>query len=63
MNALEPRIIGIVLQVKQYIVVTGSPLEGYEFHGLFINFDTAVEWANDTVDDDDWWISELHTAI
>lgn len=41
------------------LVITGNPVDGFEYIGPFDDTETAVEWCQDMFDDEDWWVTEL----
>jgi hypothetical protein len=45
---------------SEYIVVMGTPMNGFTFHGPFESVEAAADWA-DTQTRPDWWIAPLQT--
>ena len=43
---------------EQFIVMTGSPSDGFEFTGPFDSYDEAAEWSAGL--GEAWWIEKLH---
>lgn len=48
----------------KYIIITGNPVDGFEYHGPFGSSDQAVTWAaaNPEIDGKDWWVAPLHES-
>ena len=45
----------------QYIVVVGSPLDGFKFYGPFENQMTAIAWSEEHVSiDEEHWVVLLN---
>ena len=46
-----------------HIIVTGNPVNGFTYHGLFDNEEAAIRFAEDNIDSGDWWLAhlELHS--
>ena len=43
-----------------HIVVTGNPVDGFNYIGPFKTADDAIEWADAKSDlEGDWWIAAL----
>lgn len=43
-----------------WILIAGSPLEGFSYYGPFTDTDTAIQWAEDAKHQiDDWWLIRL----
>jgi hypothetical protein len=49
--------------VRQVIIITGDPVDGFSYIGPFEDYDAAVFYT-DTVFDryDTWWIADLWSA-
>lgn len=49
--------------ISIYIVIIGTPIEGFEFFGPFPSFEEAQDWAysRETLEAD-WWISSVSPA-
>jgi hypothetical protein len=45
--------------MSQYIVVSGTPMVGFEFFGPFEDVESATDWAADHEIHDNYWISLL----
>lgn len=45
-----------------WIIVTGNPVDGFEYHGPFNTEDSAIEWA-DTFIEDEWWLAHLDAPV
>lgn len=46
---------------KMAIIVTGNPVDGFEFYGPFSTPHEAVEFANNDAHlDDSWHVADLH---
>lgn len=43
--------------MTQYIVITGDPATGFNFHGPFDDHTEAITYAESI--SDDWWITSL----
>ena len=41
------------------VVMTGNPVEGFEVIGPFKQPHYASEWADEWIDDLDWWVLPL----
>ena len=52
MNALE----------KPHLIIIGDPVDGFSYHGPFVDHAAASEFAetNGHKFDFDWWIAQLH---
>ena len=50
--------------MAQSIIVTGNPVDGFEFYGPFKSITEAAEHANTDglFDDHDWWVADLHAV-
>ncbi len=46
-----------------WIVISGNPIGGLAFHGLFNTAEEALEWAEQEFKLEDWWIEELATMV
>lgn len=46
----------------QQIVLIGTPIEGFAYHGPFATLELAVQWGEDNSDGADWWVAELAGA-
>lgn len=46
-----------------YIIVTGNPIEGFEYIGPFPSADEAAAYGNTDphLPDGDWWTAPLYT--
>lgn len=44
-----------------YIIVTGSPVDGFQFFGTFEDRDEAVHEAESFFDNENWWIAEVYS--
>jgi len=42
-----------------YIVIAGTPNDGFAFTGPFDSHEEALEWAENARLTDDWWIAPL----
>lgn len=40
-----------------WVIVTGDPIAGFEYFGIFEEEPDAVEWADRHLEDRDWWIA------
>ena len=40
------------------MVITGNPVQGFDFFGPFDDPQQAVDWAADLIEAD-WWVAEL----
>lgn len=45
--------------MPQFIIVTGTPYEGFTPIGPFPSSDVAIKFAEATFEQDDWWLMEL----
>lgn len=43
-----------------YIIVTGSPVDGFQYYGKFDDHASALEKAEAFFDNESWWIAEVH---
>ena len=46
-------------QPQRYIVVSGNPVDGLEFWGVFDSSSEAVCWADEFCEADDWWVAKI----
>jgi hypothetical protein len=44
--------------MRQYIIITGNPVQGFSYVGPFNDNNDAVEAAIDILEAD-WWVAEL----
>jgi hypothetical protein len=44
-----------------YIVITGSPVNGFIYHGIFKDEQAAAVWAKRNIYVN-WWIAKVHSA-
>lgn len=45
-----------------WIIVTGNPIDGFEFFGLFEKETDGIDWASKQFDDRDWWLASVTTS-
>lgn len=47
-----------------HLIVTGNPVDGFIYHGIFANVEAAVSFAEKEIDSGDWWVAPmvLHTV-
>lgn len=43
-----------------YLVVTGNPVDGFEYYGPFISYESALRFAEAQFKHDVWWIPDLN---
>jgi len=46
-----------------YIIVAGDPLSGFEFFGVFPSEELALNWGERCMEDREWWVAEVSTAL
>ena len=47
----------------QYIVISGSPFDGFTHYGTFDFFDKAQRWADENLGFDvEWWVARLESV-
>lgn len=44
-----------------WVVVTGNPLDGIEHIGPFNTSDHATDWADEHIEDEEWWVAPMTT--
>jgi hypothetical protein len=42
-----------------YVIISGTPIEGFSIIGPFSHAIFAQDWADAWEEDIDWWVSEL----
>lgn len=42
-----------------WIIVTGNPVDGFEFFGIFETETEGIDWADAAFDDRDWWLASV----
>lgn len=42
-----------------FIVITGNPVDGFQYYGRFSDEPAAIDWADENLSEEDWWIAEL----
>jgi len=46
----------------QYIVLAGSPFDGFTHYGMFDSFEQAQEWADGVIGfNTEWWVAKLQS--
>ena len=45
--------------MEKFIVVTGDPVKGFSYIGVFNNKDAATEYADKHIETGDWWVSPM----
>ena len=46
----------------QYIVLAGSPFDGFTHYGMFDSFEQAQEWADGVIGfNTEWWVAKLES--
>lgn len=43
------------------ILITGNPVDGFQYHGPFDSTEDAADWASRT-QDADWWVAPVQHA-
>lgn len=46
-----------------WIIVVGNPVDGFEYHGPFNHEDNAIQWADNYIEDEEWWLSHLTAPV
>ena len=46
-----------------HIIVTGNPVDGFSFYGLYATRDEAIEAAEKAKLEDNWWIAKLDSPM
>jgi len=45
-----------------YIVLAGSPFDGFSHYGVFDSFEQAQKWADEVIGfTAEWWVSKLES--
>jgi hypothetical protein len=45
-----------------YIVLAGSPFDGFTHYGMFDSFEKAQDWADETIGfNTEWWVAKLES--
>jgi hypothetical protein len=48
---------------EQYIVLAGSPFDGFTHYGTFSSFDEAQKWADGYLGFNlEWWVAKLESV-
>jgi hypothetical protein len=50
------------METEQWMACYGGPGEGFRFVGLFDNAGDAVQWCEEHVYTDPWWVFEIQTT-
>lgn len=48
--------------MARVIIVTGNPVDGLAFYGMFDSEQVAIEFAERELDNGDWWIAPLRLS-
>lgn len=46
-------------KIMSFIVITGNPVDGFQYYGRFSDEPTAIDWADENLSEEDWWVAEL----
>jgi hypothetical protein len=42
-----------------FIIIAGNPIDGVTCYGPFKTGESAGDWAEDNICNDDWWIANI----
>lgn len=46
--------------MEEYIVLSGSPFDGFCYYGSFSSFEEAEKWADEKIAfNSEWWVAKL----
>jgi hypothetical protein len=50
--------------IEQWIVLAGSPFDGFTHYGTFESFEQAEQWADEKIAfNSEWWVAKLDNPL
>lgn len=48
------------MSIENIVIVNGNPMDGFTIIGPFIDYDTAIKYADSNLKNEQWWTTQIN---